>query len=212
MKRIIFDIDNTLIMWKEQYWDTISKTLMESNIECNDLVISSFKEAIRNYEKEYNIYNKDYMREMIESYINVDLPEDFIEKWCNHLKENAPTSIIEVENTLEYLYQKYELYALTNWFTESQCERLRKANLLKYFNKVIGTDQVIIKPNKESFLEAVYPYKVEDCIMIGDSVETDVKGAINAGIQAILIDKSGIYNTNDKFIVIRNIEELENIL
>ena len=33
IKRVIFDIDNTLIPWKEEYYDEINKVLDSLNIE-----------------------------------------------------------------------------------------------------------------------------------------------------------------------------------
>ena len=33
MKKIIFDLDDTLIMWKSEYYDTLNKTLDYFNIK-----------------------------------------------------------------------------------------------------------------------------------------------------------------------------------
>ena len=58
----------------------------------------------------------------------------------------------------------------------------------KYFSKQIYTDKIKNKPNKEAFLEAIKPYNIDECIMIGDNLETDIKGAESIGMKTILID------------------------
>ena len=70
----------------------------------------------------------------------------------------------------------------------------------KYFSRQIYTDILKNKPNKETFLEAIKPYNADECIMIGDSKEKDIKGAESIGMKAILID--------DK----TNVEDLRRIL
>ena len=60
----------------------------------------------------------------------------------------------------------------------------------KYFSKQIYTDILKNKPNKEAFMEAIKPYNIDECIMIGDSIEKDIKGAESIGMKAILIDEN----------------------
>lgn len=212
MKRIIFDIDNTLIIFKNNYWNTIDMTFEYFNIKYGKEHIIKFKNAINDYEKFFNIYDKNHMRELLEKYIGMGLPLNFIDVWTSYLEDAAPRKIKDVEETLNYLSTKYELYALTNWFTEQQIKRLEKANIYKYFKEVIGADKVLIKPNKESFLKAADLTNIEDCIMVGDSLKSDIEGALNIGMKAILIDKKNTHETNKRFKVIKKITELKEIL
>ena len=86
---------------------------------------------------------------------------------------------------MNYLNEKYELVVLTNWFSNSQINILKKLGILHYFNEIIGTDQVLNKPNKEAFLKACGNYKIEECLMIGDNFDIDILGAYSAGMDAI---------------------------
>lgn len=36
IKRIIFDLDNTLIDWKEEYWNAVREAFIEMNLQYND--------------------------------------------------------------------------------------------------------------------------------------------------------------------------------
>lgn len=209
IKRIIFDQDNTIMMWHEKYYDSLNKTFEYLNIEYNEEVINKLKEAVDNYEKEYNMFDRTNMKKIFEKYSKLKLPNNFIDIWIHFLKDCYQEDK-ELIGILEYLSSKYELVILTNWFTESQEGRLENLGILKYFKEVIGTDKVLNKPNKEAYLKASNPYNVDECIMIGDSINTDIVGALNIGMDAILLDYENKYHGNLKNI--KKLEELKNIL
>ena len=160
IKKIIFDLDNTLIIWKEEFLNTLNETLEQLNINYDDSILTNLKK--------------------------------------------------ETIDTLEYLYQKYDLVVLTNWFTDQQSSRLENANILKYFKEVIGTDKVLNKPNKEAFIYACKNNLPSECVMVGDNLNLDIIGAQNAGLKTILIDYKNKYpDYKDK---ITNIIELKEML
>lgn len=211
IKRLVFDLDNTILPWKNEYYNTLNETFNYFNIDYNKVIIEKLKEAVDNYENEYNIFDRKLMKDMFEKYISIKLPDNFIDIWINFLKKCYPKEVDkDLIDTLEYLISKYELVILTNWFTESQKARLKNINLLKYFKEVIGTDQVLNKPNKESFFKACNPYQINECIMIGDSIKTDIEGAINIGMKAILFDYKNVYNGSLKNI--KKLSELKEML
>ena len=198
MKKIVFDLDNTLIPWKEEYWNTINETFEYFNIKYSEDDILKFKEAIDNYENEYDIYRESAMKKIAEDYLGFKLPDNFIQKWEEYLSLCTPDILpIDDVETFEYLYDKYELVVLTNWFTEQQKARLEKVGIMKYFKTIIGTDTVKNKPNKESY-------------MIGDSITCDYEGALKVGMKAILYDPN---NKNKiKGLKIKSMKELKKLL
>lgn len=211
MKKIVFDLDNTLIPWKEEYWNTINETFEYFNIKYSEEDILKFKEAIDNYENEYDTYQESTMQKIAEDYLGFKLPDNFIEKWEEYLGLCAPETLpIDDVETFEYLSNKYELVVLTNWFTEQQKARLEKVGIMKYFKTIIGTDIVKNKPHKESYIKACLPYNLDECVMIGDSVTCDYEGALNAGMKAILYDS----NNKNKIegLKIKSMKELKKLL
>lgn len=210
MKKIVFDLDNTLIPWKEEYWNTINETFEYFNIKYSEEDILKFKKAIDNYENQYDTYQESTMQKIVENYLDFKLPNNFIEKWEEYLSLCAPEILpFDDVQTFEYLSNKYELVVLTNWFTEQQKARLEKAGIMKYFKTIIGTDIVKNKPHKESYIKACLPYNLDECVMIGDSVTCDYEGALSAGMKAIL------YDPNDKNKIeglkIKSMKELKEI-
>jgi len=209
IKRIIFDQDNTLMKWRDEYDKTYSEALDELGIKYNEDELNNIIDVICSYEKYYDSFNKKSMAELVRKKCNIDIPDTFADVWMKYLSNCYSEEDKEIIPTLEYLSKKYELVVLSNWFSYSQIERLKKLGMDKYFKEMYFTDEVKNKPNKEAFIKACGIHKPEECIMIGDSMNTDINGAINAGLQAILIDPKGMYEYKNK---IKSINELEELL
>lgn len=213
IKKLIFDIDNTLIMWKEEYSkNTVIQTYKNLNLNYNNLLIDKTNEAINNYEKKHSFFYKNILLNDINNFTNQNLCINFIDEYLKNCIQIAiPKKLPNQEiSTLKYLYSKYELIALTNWFSFSQIERLKKVDIYKYFQEVIGADKTKVKPNKESFLAAVKNNKPEECCMIGDNLETDIKGALNSGLSAVYLTSNPVNLKN--CICIDNFQKLNEIL
>lgn len=204
IKRIIFDIDNTLIPWEEEYYNEIKNVLDELNVEHTEQDYIEIKKAFGEYENEYYTFDRKVMMEYINNYTKKNYPEEFIykitKKWENCVPEKIDENILKL---LEYLKTKYELVILTDWYEDQQSERLQKIDILKYFQKVYSAENTKRKPFKEAFIQAIGDNKPEECIMIGDNFERDIKGALNAGLQAIW------YNPNNKTETTKDIEYYE---
>ena len=209
IKRIIFDVDNTLLPWRDEYINAYDKALNELNITHTIEDILTIDKAESEYESHYNIYDRKLMNEFMNSRSNINLPDNFVDTYIKYLSFCYKEEDKIIIPTLEYLSSKYELVVLSNWFRENQEKRLKALDMNKYFVDSYYTDEVLNKPNKEAFIKACGPYKVDECIMIGDNYKIDIEGAINAGLRAILIDPNDKYEYKDK---IKNIKELEEIL
>lgn len=191
IKRLIFDVDNTLIMWKDEYYDySISKSFEELGILYDKNILGKLDEAVDSYEDFYDTYDKDNFIKHLNNNLSIDLPNNFVDIWMKYLSDCYPKDNKKLIDVLEYLSSKYELVILSNWFRLSQENRIKNMGIDKYFIKQIYTDEVKNKPNKEAFIEAIKPYNIDECIMIGDSIEKDIKGAEEIGLKTILIDKN----------------------
>ena len=116
---------------------------------------------------------------------------------------------------LDYLTEKkYQLHLITNGFEAVQHKKLANSQIAKYFKEVITSEASnSLKPHKEIFDYAflktsALPYH---SIMIGDNLEADIQGGINAGIDTIFVNhinaKPHIHATH----VVTNLKMLETI-
>ena len=87
------------------------------------------------------------------------------------------------------------MHLITNGFKESQHLKIRGAGIGQYFNQVIVSEDVgVNKPDPAIFRHAlgVAGAEKETSIMIGDSLEADVMGALNFGMDAIYFNPAGL--------------------
>jgi YjjG family noncanonical pyrimidine nucleotidase len=101
---------------------------------------------------------------------------------------------------LDYLKPKYNLHIITNGFEAVQDNKLTNANIKHYFKTITNSEMAgVKKPNPIIFdyaLQSATANK-ENSIMIGDCLEADVFGAINAGLHAILFSENPIETPQD---------------
>jgi len=107
----------------------------------------------------------------------------------NHLFEGT----IEI---LEYLHTKYKLHIITNGFHEVQNNKLRNSNIGHYFQTITNSETAgVKKPNPIIFEFAINQANTtkQNSIMIGDSLDADIQGALDCGLDAILFSENYIY-------------------
>ena len=110
--------------------------------------------------------------------------------------------------------KKYELHLITNGFEEVQHSKLKHSGLDKFFKEVITSEgSNSLKPNKEIFSFALEKAgaKPEESIMLGDSIEVDIIGAINAGIDQVFINHNNIPISIEPTYSVTSLKELEEI-
>ena len=186
IKRLIFDIDDTLIMWKKEYDIAISKTLDELKYPYTLELCEKIDKLELEYEKDRKNFSRQYMLDFMNTNLDEPLPKNFIDIWIKNLAYCVPEKEDEsLFQTLEYLYNRYELIILTNWFEESQKARLKRLNILAYFKEFYGAEEYA-KPYKEAFIQAMGKRKPEECAMIGDNINQDIQAAKKAGITKLV--------------------------
>ena len=106
----------------------------------------------------------------------------------NHLYDGT----IEI---LDYLQPKYNLHIITNGFAEIQENKLNNSYISHYFKSVTNSEMAgVKKPNPLIFDYALNlaQAKKENSIMIGDCIEADVQGALDAGLDAVFFNENNI--------------------
>lgn len=106
----------------------------------------------------------------------------------NHLFDGT----IEI---LDYLKPKYNLHIITNGFAEVQENKLNNSYITHYFKSVTNSEVAgVKKPNQKIFDFALNlaQAKKESSIMIGDCIEADVHGALDAGLDAVYFNENNV--------------------
>lgn len=86
---------------------------------------------------------------------------------------------------------------LTNGDQPAQEEKVRRTGLASYDLPVLASSSLpAAKPDRRAFHAACDALGVapESCVMVGDSLTHDVRGAAGAGLTGVLVDRRGRYD------------------
>ena len=203
IKDVFFDLDHTLWDFDKNSKITFETIFAQSHPEVNiDSFISHYipinQECWKLYQ--YDKITHDQLRydrlKLSFDAMAYEISDDEIDVISNQYIDLLTDNNHLFEGTLEildYLSQKYKLHVITNGFAHVQVKKLNNANLSTYFSTVTNSEMAgVKKPNPIIFEFALdlAKAKKETSVMIGDSIEADVLGALDAGIDAIYFNES----------------------
>jgi putative hydrolase of the HAD superfamily len=222
IEHVFFDLDHTLWDFEKNSDLTFQKIFKKQNIDINlEEFLAVYKplnlefwrlyreEKITKSELRYQRLKKAF--DAIQFSISDDLIDALAIDYINYLP-HFNHLFDGTLNVLEYLKPKYQLHIITNGFEEIQSKKMASSNILNYFNAVITSESVgVKKPNAKVFEHALQKAGAtkDNSIMIGDSIEADVYGAMNVGIKAIHcnFDDKEVLNTD--FISITSLDQIK---
>ncbi len=207
MKRIIFDVDNTLLKSKRDILNTYDEFIEKKNII--GITSREFFHVMGKYEEYDDYSNKEKVVEFINKELNLNLDLSDYDEILRIYDKKSSLIHEDTENILKELHKKYELVVLSNWYSDNQVNRLENAEILKYFKHVYGIDNLGSKPNIKTFKDASYPHDLKDCIIVGDSITFDVEVPHEIGMRAIYFNPN---NNETKYESITSLDELLDIL
>lgn len=234
-KKILFDLDNTLIDDDENRKYAIKKVIknMRGNVD---------KKEIEDFIKFDNKYWKDraegkikdpYKFKTIEEKTEWVRAERFIRFFKNISYEEAVKindsyikdlnkNVIQIKNAEEvvkYLFERnYEIYIITNGPTIPAKSKLEKINVNKYIKTLYTAEEAgFMKPHKEffdKFFKKIDAKATNDMLIIGDELEKDILGGIRNNIDTCWFN---IKNEENKTEIkpdmeIKKLIDLKNIL
>lgn len=197
---LFFDLDNTI-------WDFNSNSFEALYVALDKLRLL---EEIGSYDTFFKIYSEvnerlwELYRQglMAKNALSVQRFEESFEK--NGISLNIgggvvntaylaempmQTKLVEgARKVLDYLYGCYDMAIITNGFKEVQYDKIRKSELSKYFRKIFISEEIgAQKPGRQIFEYAVKSMNAtkKSSLMIGDSWDADIVGAMNFGIDQI---------------------------
>lgn len=114
---------------------------------------------------------------------------------------------------LDYLTKKnYALHLITNGFEKTQWSKLNNSGLGGYFTHVVTSEMSnSLKPKKEIFDYAMDKASalLPESIMIGDNLDADIYGAMNAGMDTVFVNHINAVTDLKPTYIVTHLKELE---
>jgi len=223
-KTLFFDADDTLLdfaaaeelalrlLFKEQNFP-LSKDIEEHYQTLNQKLWRSFEEGKISRDEVVNTRFSSLFKEYGHEVDGVLLEQ----KYRGFLDEGHQL-VHGALNVITKLQQQFDLYIVTNGVSKTQDKRLRDSGLHPFFTEIfVSEDTGFQKPMKE-FFEYVFAripnLSIENSLIVGDSLTSDMKGGQLAGLDTCWFNPearpnhSGIVPTYE----IQRLEELYQIL
>ena len=227
---ILIDLDDTL-------WDFRKNSKIAMQEIFNDYELINYYDSFESFyciymEKNHQLWEQYAKGEVTKDFLSLErflyplrivgnedvelakkMGDDFLHRTA--MQSNLVDGALEM---LEYLRSKgYILSIISNGFVEVQYTKLRRSGLLPYFSNVFLSEEVgYQKPDVRFFQTVLERLKARptECLVIGDNLQTDIQGAENANINAVLYCSDADSLSKVEFMgqIIANLIEIKSIL
>ena len=220
---ILLDLDNTILDFDLTEKKSLKKIIESFSIEFDLEMLNQYRkinsslwklleqgkvtrDIVLNtrFSEFFKLYNLDVDGKKVEEQFRVYLDES------SDLVPNAKNTLIELKR------RNKKLYAASNGVYSTQIQRLTNAGIINLFDDVFISEKIgYEKPSKHFFehcLNTIKDVEIEKVIMVGDSISSDIQGALNAGIDSCYYKYNKNIDCLDASYTINDISELLKIV
>ena len=207
IRNVLFDLDDTLFDFHKAEKIALTKTLVHFGIDPTEETLALYSTINAAHWKRLEL--GEISREEVKVGRYRELFKT-IGVECDPVKATAYyESMLAIGHyfmpgapeLLEELYGKYRLYIVSNGTAKVQEGRIGSSGIAKYMDgifisQILGAN----KPDKQFFdicFAEIPDFSLSETVIIGDSLSSDIKGGINAGIITVWFNPKGIENDND---------------
>lgn len=207
IRNVLFDLDDTLFDFHKAEKIALTKTLVHFGIDPTEEILALYSTINAAHWKRLEL--GEISREEVKVGRYRELFKT-IGVECDPVKATAYyESMLAIGHyfmpgapeLLEELYRKYRLYIVSNGTAKVQEGRIGSSGIAKYMDgifisQILGAN----KPDKQFFdicFAEIPDFSLSETVIIGDSLSSDIKGGINAGITTVWFNPKGIENDNN---------------
>lgn len=207
IRNVLFDLDDTLFDFHKAEKIALTKTLVHFGIDPTEETLALYSTINAAHWKRLEL--GEISREEVKVGRYRELFKT-IGVECDPVKATAYyESMLAIGHyfmpgapeLLGELYRKYRLYIVSNGTAKVQEGRIGSSGIAKYMDgifisQILGAN----KPDKQFFdicFAEIPDFSLSETVIIGDSLSSDIKGGISAGITTVWFNPKGIENDSD---------------
>ncbi len=222
---VILDFDDTLVDFSASEDECLKKLYNKYQIELTEENLNVYKNANRQLWNDFdegkikkNIIEKHRFRDVVKTFGLMNITSEQLNKeYLGFLKMSS----VLYDGVTEFLVDIEEhatLCIVTNGIDFVQKSRFKVSGIADFFDGFFTSDKMgVSKPDKRIFMNTLKTLGIENfknVLVVGDNLKTDIKGAINSGLDSCWFNIDGKENTtkiNPKFTA-RDFTELKSII
>ena len=228
IKHLFFDLDRTLWDFEKNSFEEL--TCLYNKYRLHDKGISLPNEFIKIYKKinekcwemyRVNQISKEVLRvkRFYDTFLYFGIEDEYLaKKFGDDYVMNSPKRTHLIKGTkvlLKKLKPHFNMHIITNGFEEVQHIKLSNSKLSDFFQVVVTSEAAgAKKPNPLAFQYALEKSgaKLDNSVMIGDDLNTDIQGAIQFGMKSIYFNPNGTLHEYSTWREVKTLAEIESIL
>ena len=196
-KILLFDLDDTLLDFGANETDSLNKLFQQHGYTFSDEMFRVYNSVNKRLWAEYEngtiVLDEVLKSRFSETMLRLGKVVDGIE-WENIYRELLSNGCQHIEGALEVcqtLSISHRLFVITNGIT--QIKRLKLSGLYEFFEGIFDSQSIgFQKPSKEFFdyvMIHIKDFSKREALIIGDSLNTDIKGGLLSGIDTCWINR-----------------------
>ena len=201
IKTVFFDLDDTLLDFRKAEAAAVARVLREAGIEPTEAVVQRYHELnIAQWEllEEGKLTREQVLLRrfdlLFEELGVVRSSREICDRYEGYLGQGH-FFIPGAPEVLKQLAPKYDLYLASNGSAAVQRVRLESAGIRGYFKDMFVSENMRANKPSLAFFEACFAaipdFSRETAIIVGDSLTSDIRGGIGAGIRTCWFNPHG---------------------
>lgn len=197
-KILLFDLDDTLLDFSANETDSLNKLFQQHGYTFSEELFQIYdsvnKQLWTDYENGTIVLNDVLNTRFSKTLSRLGETVDGTE-WESTYRKLLGNGCQLIEGALEVcqrLSESHRLFIITNGVTQTQIKRLKQSGLYEYFEDIFTSQSIgFQKPSNEFFnyvIAHIKDFSIKESLIIGDSLNTDIKGGLQAGIDTCWIN------------------------
>ena len=195
---LFLDLDDTILDFHKAERIAIAKTIRDFGVEPTEEVLSRYHE-INKWHWEQLEQGKLTRAEVLENRFGVLFGELGVaadQTACARAYEHNLSIghyfLPGAEEAVARLSKKYRLFLASNGTASVQKGRMTSANLYRFFEKVFVSQEIGHNKPSRAYFDGCFcqipGFDPEKAMIVGDSLTSDIRGGINAGIKTCWVN------------------------
>ena len=210
-RAVLIDIDDTLFDFRQSSFEALVKTFSAMGLsftwedmpvyeQFNNRMWQAFERGDIQKEEIYVTRFRDYF-----AFVGLDADPVFANDF--YLKRLAEGRAFKpnAEALLQALHGRVKVFVVTNGDTVTQQKRIEASGFAPYFDAVFISEQMGTKKPEKAFFDQVFSTVGEEyrssCLLLGDSLTSDMQGGRNAGIPTCFYGKKEAADDRCDFVI-----------
>ena len=195
---LFLDLDDTILDFHKAERIALSKTIREFGVEPTEEILNLYHEINDWHWKQLE------MGKMTREEVLVKRFAALFEQLGKAVDPAACTALYSrnlaighyfmpgAEEAVKALSKKYRLFLASNGTASVQHGRMTSANLYRFFEKAFVSQDIGHNKPSPAYFDACFAqipgFDREKAVIVGDSLTSDIKGGINAGLKTVWVN------------------------